>query len=96
MAVKTVEVLHRQTISDIAIQEYGGVEGLLQLIKDNEGLTLTSNLTTGQLLKITAIPVNKVIAAYFKDNNLHPATKAGDATSGNGDFNNDFNNDFNS
>lgn len=94
MAVKTVTVLSRQTIYDIAVQEYGSTEGVIQLIKDNPELNLVNNLYAGQLLKINAGPVNKLVADYFKSNDLHPATQI-ITTSNGGDFNNDFNNDFN-
>ena len=62
-------------------------------MNDNPEVNLSSNLFAGQLLKIKGLPTNKVIAAYFKTNDLHPVSMI-NGSSGGGDFNNDFNHDF--
>jgi len=94
--MKTVIVEDRQTIWDIAVQEYGGVDGVFQLIEDNPGLTIGSDLQGGQLLKIKSAPVNATVLAYMQLNNVKPVSLTQDEiVELNGDFDNDFDNDFN-
>ena len=74
MAVKTVKVLDGQTIWDIAIQEYGSIEAIFQLMQDNSSLSLAVPLVGGVLLKLNGIPVNKPVADYFQANHLYPVS----------------------
>ena len=54
-------VKYGQNLMDIAIQEYGGIEGLLTLAIDNN-LSITSEITLGQVLKINELKIiNKKI-----------------------------------
>lgn len=93
---KTVIVLNKQTIYDIAVQEYGSVEGVIQIIKDNAGVNLQTGLATGQILKITAAPINKAVVNYFTNNNLKPVSgETNEITGSGGDYNDDENNDYN-
>ena len=89
--MKTITVQDRQTIWDIAMQEYGSVEGVFELIDDNPGLTIDSNLTGGQLLKIKSAPVDIATLNYMQQNGIKPVSRDGDWA---GDFNNDFSEDF--
>jgi hypothetical protein len=75
MAVKVVTVLDRQTIWDIAIREYGSVEGVFTIMEDNEGIDLVAPLVVGSLLKINKAPINKPVVDYFYNKNLHPISK---------------------
>ncbi len=73
MAIKTVTVLDRQSIFDVAVQVYGeGVRGAFKLMQDNPEINLTTHLFAGQLLKVMQAPSNKVVAQYFTDTGLHP------------------------
>lgn len=74
---KTIVVSDRQTVSDIALQEYGCVApGLVLLLKDNEGV-ITSVHTVpaaGTVLRVR-VPVpeltstnRQVVAAYAAEN----------------------------
>ena len=91
--VKKVIVLDRQSIWDIAIQEYGeGVTGVFKIMQDNPEVNLTTRLVPGQLLKINQQPSNKVVAQYFADNDLHPAGINRNSVGG---FSNGFSNGFN-
>ena len=97
MARKTVLILDRQTIWDIAIQEYGSDEGIFQLMKDNPEKvpSLTTNLIPGDRLRITSPATDQVGLDYYKTNNLHPVSISDsiDLAVG-GDFNDDYNNDY--
>ena len=69
-----VRVLSNQTLADIAIQVYGGVEGVFILAKDN-GLNVTDELMPGQMLYYTATEVlDKGIAKHYGVNGICPAT----------------------
>ena len=96
MAVKTIVVKGRQTLWDIAIQEYGSIEGVEQLIADNPGLVdYESNLVAGTLLKVKSDAVDKDVVDFFTKNELEPISALDGENNTGGDFNNDFNNDFN-
>lgn len=75
MAVKVVTVLDRQTIWDISIREYGSVEGVFDIMADNEGIDLVTPLVVGSLLKINKAPINKPVVDYFYNKGLHPISK---------------------
>ncbi len=65
-----------QTLWDLAIQCYGSVEGVFALIQDNaDQLTsLDDELTPGQVLRVRTAPVDRDMATYYKDNDLHPVS----------------------
>lgn len=50
--IKTITVKAGQTIADIAIQEYGTVEGMVLIVQANPGLNITSALVAGSELVI--------------------------------------------
>lgn len=71
----TITVSDGQTLIDIAIQQYGCYEGVFDLIKDNEGLGLSSQLVAGQVLNIKdEVPTyndnNVAIALHFRVNKI--------------------------
>lgn len=74
--MKSIVVEDRQSIYDIAIQEYGGVEGVFSLLKDNPGLTdgLNTRLTAGAKLKVKSPAVNVQVLNYYTENGIKPAT----------------------
>lgn len=45
-------VRYGQTIFDVAVQNYGTVEGVAILLEDNPGLTLNSDLEVGSTLRV--------------------------------------------
>ena len=72
--MKTVIVRNNQSLFDIAIQEYGTVESVFDLAMAN-GLGITGILTAGQVLKAPESEyINAEVVAYYKKNDLHPAT----------------------
>lgn len=70
--MKTVEVLTRQTLLDLALQEYGSIEGILDLMERNNIQSVSDELVPGTLLKVGA-PVDKEVLAFLKRNNIKPA-----------------------
>lgn len=89
-----IVVIEQQSIIDIAIQQYGSVDGIVNIINDNPGLGFNSNLTPGLKLNVTEDAQDKDIVDYFRRKQLKIATRG---TSVVGDFDdNDFDsNDFN-
>ena len=72
--MRVVVATQGQTIYDIAIQEYGCYEGVFQIMKDNEGFGLSTELVAGQSVNIQdTVPEltvdNQAIAQQFKVNN---------------------------
>lgn len=66
-----------QTIWDLAIQCYGDVAGVWLLLEDNaDALTdgLDSEVVPGQVLRIVQPPLDRDVATYYKDNDLHPVS----------------------
>ena len=56
--MKIITVKFGQTIFDIALQEYGDLEGIKTLLEDNEGLDLSQELVEGSKLNIS---IDKII-----------------------------------
>lgn len=75
--MKQIIVDNRQTIWDIAIQEYGSVMGAALLIKDNELPGYMPSLMPGQVLLIKSAPVDATIAKYYADRQLKPVSAQG-------------------
>lgn len=75
MANKVITVLDRQSIWDIAVQEYGSVEGVKQLILDNPTkCNFETGLTIGTQLIISAGQINKKVYDFFTINKIKPCT----------------------
>ncbi len=68
-----VVVIQDQTLFDIAIQEYGSVEGVIQLAVDND-ISITEVLSPGMALDISVEPIDVDIVSYYKAHGLKPAT----------------------
>lgn len=93
-----ITTAENQSIFDIAIQEYGGVEGIFLLMEDNPDVILSFNseLLPGTVLLIRKETTEEEIEAqdvqeFFRD-------RQDDVTNGEvpaqGDYNDDFNQDF--
>lgn len=85
-----------QTVWDLAIQQYGGVEGVFNLIKDNPGVIagVDSQLAAGTELKVKSDPVNTDVLAYYTENEIKPASITNKNLELLGDFSNDYNEDY--
>ena len=66
--MKIVVVQENQTIYDIALQEYGSVEGIFQIMEDNE-VDLETNVTVDQEILIDQDQVidQSVVDYYAKE-----------------------------
>ena len=70
----TNKLLDRQSIFDIAIQEFGGIEAVLDMAELND-LSITDDLITGDELNLFGINItDKVLQEYYSVNKLLPAT----------------------
>lgn len=89
-----VIVKARQTLADIAIQEYGDLRAVVVIAAEND-LSVTDDIKPGIVLKCPEIIYNRYLQRYVSVNNISPATAIG---SGDGIvfriFTNEFNNVF--
>ncbi len=105
--MRIIKVKKDQSLADIALQEYGHVEGVFFLVEDNATLIgITDNIYEGDQLIIREEQINAPMQTFLADYII--ATAKGARGCGIGywtigvdfevqpspDFNNDFNNDF--
>lgn len=95
-----IEVENRQTLEDIAVQEYGAIEGIEQLLLDNQDRLpegLGTGLWGGMLLLIRKDePVDEKQLADIKKKGIKPATGVLNVPPPVGpDYNDDYNEDHN-
>lgn len=93
-------VLQGQSLTDLAIQHYGAVEGIVPLCSDNPHLARNWHdiPVPGTEIFIKSAPVDAEMKAYYAANAITPASLTAedyaDAATDGGDFNDDFNDDF--
>jgi len=76
--MKKVTVQKQQNIIDLAIQEYGSIEGLIQLAKDND-LSLDEDMVAGAMLEVNESKINnQPLVDYFKQRDIIIATGVSD------------------
>lgn len=69
-----VKVLSGQSLTDIAIQIYGNVEGVFMLAQEN-GLSVTDELEPGQMLSYSPDKIiNKKVVCHYAVNGIFPTT----------------------
>ncbi len=68
-----VIVQNGQNLSDIAIQEYGTLEGIIVLAKTN-GISPSDALYVGQQLEVPECNFRREMKNYCKANSIRPAT----------------------
>ena len=68
-----MKVQDGQNLADIAIQEYGSLDAIVDLANAN-GLSITANLDAGIELKIPKRTYNRPMMAYCKARAIQPAT----------------------
>lgn len=74
-----VTVKDGQTLSDIAVQEYGTCEAALEIAMRN-GLSLTDTPGAGTILRLPdKATENRVMATYCKAHGVSPATAKGES-----------------
>jgi hypothetical protein len=91
--MRKVNLKSDQNIIDIAIQETGSIEGLIDIIKDNSAVVNVNHVFKfGDKILVQEVAKDVNIKDYFaKRPNLFVSTTEEEI---NGDFNEDFNDDF--
>lgn len=62
-----------QSVSDIAIQEYGHVDGMWKILRDNPELNLESSIPDNFAVIISEPPIDKDVVNYLVEKNVKPA-----------------------
>ncbi|MCL2793607.1 MAG: hypothetical protein FWD87_11025 [Spirochaetaceae bacterium] len=62
-----------QSLFDIALMVSGSAGAAFDIALEN-GISLTDDLMSGQVLKFTGVPVNKRVVDYYAVNSIRPAT----------------------
>ena len=70
----TTRPQQNQNILDIALQEYGSIETVFDVLEDNEQFDITGDLSVYQDLKVGREAFKRDIVAYYMANNVKPAT----------------------
>jgi len=83
---KNINVIANQTIFDIALQEYGSVESLFDLIAENSKEGINANVEPDEVMVIDSenILVKPVVDLYIRES-IKPATGGVDVTLPTGD-----------
>lgn len=68
-----VIVQQRQSLSDIALQVYGDVSGVIAIAREN-GLSVTPDLVAGQVLQCPDVVYDNYLQNYVRRNGIKPAT----------------------
>lgn len=68
-----VIVQQRQSLSDIALQVYGDVSGVIAIARTN-GLSVTPDLVAGQVLQCPDVVYDNYLQNYVRRNGIKPAT----------------------
>jgi hypothetical protein len=91
---KKIQIKEDQNIIDLAIQETGSVEGIFDIIAQNDGVTSVDHIFKfgDEILIDETSPQNKQVRDFYSLGQIIPTTGEELLL---GDFNNDFNNDFN-
>jgi hypothetical protein len=73
---KSVIVLARQSLWDLAIQEGGSIDFAEHLMNENPTIDLQNKPITGSIIKVNATPLNKEVKAYYDNKQLKPVSIA--------------------
>ncbi len=75
--MQTIEVKKDQSLADIALQQYGHVEGVFFLVEDNtELIGITDNTYEGDQLIIREENLNSPMQTFLSDYNIATAKGA--------------------
>ena len=76
--IKKVYITDKQNIIDIALENYGNVDSVFQLLKHNN-LDLLGSLEKGKEIEIPSpqLERDKKLLAYFQENKIKIATDVG-------------------
>ncbi len=68
-----VKVRHRQTLSDICLQVYGTLDGIVALALQN-GIPVSGELQPGLVLSCPDVTYDNYLQTYVRKNDIVPAT----------------------
>ena len=88
-----VVVRDGQTLADVAIQEYGALEAVVQLAFDNS-ISVSDVPQTGTALRLHEKTYSRVMRDYCRTRGVQPATLRGNSTTRERIFNDIFNDTF--
>ncbi|MEL6559370.1 MAG: hypothetical protein AAFQ94_14360 [Bacteroidota bacterium] len=74
----TTKPEQNQNILDIALQEYGTIEMVFELMEDNNIYHITYSLSVYSDLSINREALQKDIATFYKEAGVKPATDVGE------------------
>lgn len=89
-----VVVRDGQTLADVAIQEYGALEAVVQLAFDNS-MSVSDVPQAGTALRLHEKTYSRVMRDYCRARGVQPATLRGNSTTQERIFNEVFNDTFN-
>jgi len=72
-----MEIIKRQenqNILDIALQEYGTIEKVFDLIEANNLDNLTEDISVYEDIHLPRVPVRQDITSFYKASGIYPAT----------------------
>lgn len=68
--MKVVEIKYGQSLFDIAIQEYGSVEGVFWLVEDNNLSGIVDNVYEGDTLNVRETIINKQVITDLREKTI--------------------------
>jgi hypothetical protein len=68
-----VKVRHRQTLSDICLQVYGTLDGIVALARENS-IPVSGELQPGLVLSCPDVTYDNYLQTYVRKNSIVPAT----------------------
>ena len=69
-----VKVRHRQTLSDVCLQIYGTLDGIVALARQN-GIPVSGELQAGAVLSCPDVTYDNYLQTYVRKNAIVPATE---------------------
>ncbi|MEP0263794.1 hypothetical protein [Dokdonia sp.] len=74
--METIRPQENQNVLDIALQEYGSIETVFDVLDDNNRFNITDDISVYEDLQVGREAFKKDIVAYYIANNVHPATNS--------------------
>lgn len=74
--METIRPQQNQNLLDIALQEYGSIETVFDVLEDNDRFDLTDDVSVYKDLQVGREAFKKDIVAYYTANNVKPATSS--------------------
>lgn len=72
----TIRPQQNQNMLDIALQEYGSIETVFDVLEDNDQFELTEDVSVYKDLQVGREAFKKDIVAYYNANSVLPATSS--------------------